>query len=188
MVALPSALRTALEESTADRTSEQIARFEAALMNVLANTVASLVVRSEPKRHPSDVGLSDFTGASSNSATVIEPELHPRLLLWFEESEQLLRNSGLSTAEQLRTLFAHLNGTARKQFTTRWRNRDFSNMSMADAKEKIFALVPNHQTHFSRAAMDTKFKTHRLPSDLDSLHYMHPIVICQLTVTISGTE
>jgi hypothetical protein len=167
MAELPSALRTALEESTADRTSEQISRFEAALMNVLANTVASQVVRSEPKTRPSDVGLSDFTGASSSSATVIEPEFYPRLLLWLEESEQLLRNSGLSTVEQIRTLFAHLNGAARKQFTTRWRNLDFSTMSMNEAKEKIFALVPNHQTHFTRAAMDMKFKAHRLASDLD---------------------
>jgi hypothetical protein len=38
---------------------------------------------------------------------------------------------------------------------------------MTDAKAKIFALVPNHQTHFSRAAMDMTFKPQRLASDLD---------------------
>jgi hypothetical protein len=167
MAALPLALRTALEESTADRTSGQIACFEAALMNVLANTMASQVVRSEPKKGPSDVGLSDFTGASSISATVTEPDFYSRLILWLEKSEQLLTNSALPTVEQIRTLFVHLNGAASKQFATRGRNLDFSNMSTAHDKEKIVALVPNHQSYFSRAAMDMKFKTRRLASDVD---------------------
>jgi hypothetical protein len=38
---------------------------------------------------------------------------------------------------------------------------------MNDAKEKVYALVPNHQTHFSRAAIDMKFRPENLASDLD---------------------
>jgi hypothetical protein len=44
---------------------------------------------------PSDIGLTEFSGAHDKFATVIEPEFYPRLLLWLEESENLLRNSGL---------------------------------------------------------------------------------------------
>jgi hypothetical protein len=79
----------------------------------------------------------------------------------------LLRNSGLTTVEQIRTLFANLTGAARKQFTTRWRNLDYATMTMKDAKDKIFSLVPNHATHFSRAAMDMNFRASWLASDLD---------------------
>ncbi|NJR41384.1 MAG: hypothetical protein HC767_00730 [Akkermansiaceae bacterium] len=166
-----SALREELNRSQDDRTAALITRFGDALAASLSGhvmtTVQSQMVRPTHGARPSDIGLSDFSGASSKMATVIEPEFYPRLLLWLEESEHLLRNSGLSTVQQIRTLFAHLTGAARKQFTTRWRNLDFSTMTMTDAKEKVFALVPNHQTHFSRAAMDMTFRPENLASDLD---------------------
>jgi hypothetical protein len=164
-------LREGLQQAVTDRTDEQLTRFGTALINLLSGqvnqTVNHSLVRDSSRTRPGDIGLSEFSGASSRLATVIEPEYYPRLLLWLEESEHLLRNSGMTTLEQVRTLFANLQGAARKQFTTRWRNLDFHTMTMADAKAKIFALVPNHQTHFSRAALDMTFKANRLASDLD---------------------
>jgi hypothetical protein len=168
-----SDLRSALDESERDRTSAQLSGLEATLIRLLQQqmqrTVTEQMVRppTESKARPSDVGLSEFSGAASKVATVIEPEYYPRMLLWLEESDQLLRNSGLTTIEQVRTLFSHLTGAARKQFTTRWRNLDYATMTMKDAKDKIFALVPNHATHFSRAAMDMNFRASCLASDLD---------------------
>jgi hypothetical protein len=164
-------LREALEHAHEERTATLLARFgeslAASLSGHVQHTVQTQMVRPSTGVRPSEIGLSEFSGASSKMATVIEPEFYPRLLLWLEESEHLLRNSGLSTVQQIRTLFANLTGAARKQFTTRWRNLDFSTMTMADAKEKVFALVPNHQTHFSRAAMDMTFTPENLASDLD---------------------
>jgi hypothetical protein len=164
-------MREALEDAHEERTANLLARFGESLAKSLTGhvqqAVHSQMVRPSPGVRPSEIGLSQFSGASSKMATVIEPEFYPRLLLWLEESEHLLRNSGLSTVQQIRTLFANLTGAARKQFTTRWRNLDFSAMTMLDAKEKVFALVPNHQTHFSRAAMDMTFTPANLASDLD---------------------
>ena len=162
-----SQLRDELEGSQEERTARIIEQFGAALAKSLAQTVNTQMVRPSTGAKPSEIGLSDFSGASYKLATVIEPEYYPRLLLWLEESEHLLRNSGLSTVQQVRTLFAHLTGAARKQFTTRWRNLDFASMTMTDAREKIYALVPNHQTHFSRAAMEMNFRVDNLASDLD---------------------
>jgi hypothetical protein len=164
-------LREELERVQNERTAQIIARsmeaLAASLSGHVSQTVNNHMVRPSIGARPSDIGLSEFSGATSKMATVIEPEFYPRLLLWLEESDHLLRNSGLPTVQQIRTLFAHLTGAARKQFTTRWRNLDFSSMTMTEAKEKIFALVPNHQTHFSRAAMDMKFSAANLASDLD---------------------
>jgi hypothetical protein len=117
---------------------------------------------------PSDIGLTEFSGAHDKFATVIEPDFYPRLLLWLEESENLLRNSGLPVIDQIRLLIANLTGAARKQFLTRWHRRlDFATMTLADVRTKILALVPNHKTHFSRVAMDMTFRASRLASDLD---------------------
>jgi hypothetical protein len=155
------------EERTAQIIARSMQALAASLSGHVSQTVTNHMVRPSHGARPSDIGLSEFSGASSKLATVIEPEFYPRLLLWLEECDHLLRNSGLSTVQQIRTLFAHLTGAARKQFTTRWRNLDFSSMNMTEAKEKIFALVPNHQTHFSRAAMEMKFSAANLASDLD---------------------
>jgi hypothetical protein len=85
-----------------------------------------------------------------------------------EESENLLRNSGLPVVDQIRLLIANLTGAARKQFLTRRHRRlNFTSMTLADVRSQILALVPNHQTHFSRVAMDMTFRTSRLASDLD---------------------
>jgi hypothetical protein len=120
-----SELRSALDESERDRTYAQLSGLESTLIRLLQQqvqrTVTDQMVRppAETKAQPSDVGLSEFSGASSTLAIVMEPEYYPRMLLWLEESDQLLRNSGLTTVEQIRTLFANLTGAARKQFTTR---------------------------------------------------------------------
>lgn len=159
-------LRTTLEQSKDDRANENIEDFQANLLKLLSRTVQTQVVRNSSMRM-GDIGLSEFSGAHSQLATVIEPEFYPRLLLWLEESESLLRNSGLSLVEQIRALFAHLTGAARKQFISRFRNLDFSTITLNEAREKIFALIPNHQTHFSRAALDMSFNPNRLASDLD---------------------
>jgi hypothetical protein len=163
-------LRDALAESNDDRTAAIVAQAGKALIAALTGSVKQHVVRDPAVTHvrPSDIGLVEFSGAHDKLATVIEPEFYPRLLLWLEESENLLRNSGLSVVDQVRVLIANLTGAARKQFLTRWHRRlNFSTMTLADVKSKILALVPNHQTHFSRVAMEMTFRASRLASDLD---------------------
>jgi hypothetical protein len=171
-------LRDALAESEDDRTAAIVAQAGKALIAALSGQVKKHVVRDQPSNsvRPSDIGLVEFSGAHDKLATVIEPEFYPRLLLWLEESENLLRNSGLSTIDQIRLLIANLTGAARKQFLTRWHRRlNFATMTLADVRSKILALVPNHKTHFSRLAIDMTFRVSRLASDLDkfALYAVH---------------
>jgi hypothetical protein len=77
--------------------------FHQMLQQQMQRTVSEQMVRPQmvTKARPSDVGLSEFPDAARQLATVIPPENYPRMLMWFKETDQLLRNSDLTMLEQI---------------------------------------------------------------------------------------
>jgi hypothetical protein len=115
-----------------------------------------------------DVRLSEFHGNPDSKASFVDPDYYLQLLSWIKDCSVVLRASGLDVRRQVLCMIGHLRGAARHAFMTRHQEADIGSWTLDTLIGALAALIPEHQTLFTRKAVEMRFSKLSLRDNIET--------------------